>query len=161
MRLLKIVSCFLVVLFLSSCQPDNLVYTVEGQVNASELQETIHLNANQKSFSFDLNESQDFKVYVKELSELSTLNFTITSDIDLTIGNSFLKIDNIKYQLKNLVISNNVLEISDPNILAAISNKLLENKNLDLVIENDLLNSEVSYDIEMKLNLKGVFLGVH
>lgn len=161
MRLLKLVSCFFVVFFLS-CEPDNIVYFVEGQVKSFEQQEINESNSNQKQFSFDLNKSNDFKVYVKELSELSTLNLTIKSNIDLKSGNFNLIIDDNQYELKNSSLnSNNSIEISDPDLLAIISSKLLKNKQFNLLLEGNNLNGEDSFNIEMTLDLEGTFLGLH
>lgn len=157
MRLLKIASCFLVVFF-ASCKSDNLVYYIDGKIVASEHQKT----TNQKSFSFDLTTSEDFKVYVKELSELTTLNLKIKSTVDLESDNNIIKINGNQFSFKDIAIFNNSsIEIFDANILNLISNQLLKNKRLDLILESDALNSENQFSIEMSMDLKGTFLGVH
>ena len=163
MRLLKLASCFVFALFLS-CDNDDLVYFVEGQVKASEQQKTDGntLSSNQKSFSFDLNNSEDFKSYINELNQLNALNFKIKSTVDLKSGDYSLIIDNTKYQLKNSsVIDVDMIEVADENILSMISMKLLKNKHFNLLVETVNSNQQISSDIELTLNLKGTFVGVH
>ena len=157
MKPLNFFRFFLVFLFLS-CQSDNLVYYVDGKVVASEQQKT----TNQKSFSFDLARSKDFKVYVKELSELTTLNLKIKSDINLSSGDNIIIIDGEEFEFKNFsVVNDNTIEIYDSNILNRISSQLLKNKQFDLILQGDNLYNENQPSYEMTLDLKGTFLGVH
>ena len=152
----------MITLFLS-CQNDDVVYFVEGQVKASEQQETDSNSlSNQKFFSFDLNKSSDFKSYINELNQLNALSFKIKSTIDLKSSNYTLIIDDTKYSLRDSsIIDLNMIEISDHTILSIISTKLLKNKQLNLTIEASNLHQQVSSNLELTLNLKGIFVGIH
>ena len=162
MKPLNFFRCFLVFLFLS-CQSDNLVYYLDGQIKAIEQQKTNTLINNQKSFSFDLNKSEDFKTYAKELTEISKIDLTIKSNVNFDNDDYFLIIENVRYSLSKFsTINNNQVEITDSDLLSIISKNLIANKHFDLVLESNDLNEEQSpIKIEMILNFEGIFLGLH
>lgn len=168
MKALKLFGCLSIFLFVS-CNPDSLTYYVDTELTASKtIYQEKSSSAKEATFFLNLEDSKDFKSFMPELYELTTLDLYVK--IDKSLVNSFknttMRIGSTTISLDGKIDRNQgTIRIKDESLMSQVANELFKNKLAPIVIDySTLQDNDVALNgvtIEVVTKLKGTFVGEH